>query len=126
MRRRVIKHQQNPNIGEVKYARNCYNIMGSITSSLSSATPGKKSRWILKCLCECRKTIHTKCVGQLATEMLFKYRRKSEYLSIPEKFGASCHYFSGMDGYKDFLLLKIHLNIQLCIMTSLHLDINNF
>ena len=34
--------------------------------------------------------------------------------------GAECHYFSGMDRYSDFLLLKIHLNIQLCIMTSLH------
>ena len=34
--------------------------------------------------------------------------------------GAECHYFSGMDRYDDFLLLKIHLNIQLCIMTSLH------
>ena len=30
------------------------------------------------------------------------------------------HYFSGMDRYEDFLLLKIHLNIQLCIMTRLH------
>ena len=33
---------------------------------------------------------------------------------------AECHYFSGMDRYKDFLLLKIHLNVQSCIMTSLH------
>ena len=30
--------------------------------------------------------------------------------------GAECHYFSGMDRYEDFLLLKIHLNI----MTALH------
>ena len=30
------------------------------------------------------------------------------------------NYFSGMDKYSDFLLLKIHLNIQVCIMTSLH------
>ena len=52
--------------------RNRYNIMGSITSSLSSATPGKKSRWILKCLsCECRETIHTEYLGLLATKMLF-------------------------------------------------------
>ena len=44
--------------------RNCYNIMGSITSSLSSATPRKKSRWVLKCLCECRETIHTEYFWQ--------------------------------------------------------------
>ena len=47
-----------------------YNIMGSITSSLSSATPGKKSRWVLKCLCECRETMHTEYLGLLATKML--------------------------------------------------------
>ena len=51
--------------------RNCYIIMGSITSSLSSATPGKKSRWVLKCLCECKETVHTKYLGLLATKMLF-------------------------------------------------------
>ena len=39
--------------------RNCYNIMGSITSSLSSATP------------ECRETIHTEYLGLLATKILF-------------------------------------------------------
>ena len=50
---------------------NCYNIMGSITSRLSSATPGKTSRWVLKCLCECRETIHTEYFGLLATKMLF-------------------------------------------------------
>ena len=50
---------------------NCYSIMGSITSSLSSATPGKTSRWVLKCLCECRETIHNEYLGLLATEMLF-------------------------------------------------------
>ena len=50
--------------------RNCYNFMGSITSSLSSATPGKKGRCVLKCLCECRETIHTEYLGLLATEML--------------------------------------------------------
>ena len=50
--------------------RNCNNIMGSITSSLSSATPGKKSRWVLKCLCECRETIHAEYLGLLATKML--------------------------------------------------------
>ena len=50
---------------------NCNNIMGSITSSLSSATPGKKSRWVLKCPCECRETIHTEYLGLLATKMLF-------------------------------------------------------
>ena len=38
---------------------NRYNIMGPIASSLGSATPGKKSRWVLKCLCEYRETIHT-------------------------------------------------------------------
>ena len=51
--------------------RNCYTIMGSITSSLSSATPGKNSRWFLKCLCECRETIHTEYLGLVATKMLF-------------------------------------------------------
>ena len=51
--------------------RNSYNIMGSITSSLSSATPGKKNRWVLRCLWECRETIDTKYLGLLATKMLF-------------------------------------------------------
>ena len=51
------------------------------------------------------------------------YSTKSEYLSIPEKKwtrGPEGHYFSGMDRYEDFLLPEIHLNIQLCNMTSLH------
>ena len=59
--------------------RNCNNIMGSITSSFSSATPGKKVRWVLKCLCVCRETIHTEYLGLLATKMLFSAQRLVTY-----------------------------------------------
>ena len=53
MCRRAIKHQHNQPASvrwNIQGKRNCYNIIGSITSSLSSATPGKKCRWVLKCL----------------------------------------------------------------------------
>ena len=65
--------------------RNCNNIMGSITLSLSSATPGKKSRWVLKCLCECRETIHTEYLGLLATKMLLNTQNTQKLVTYATK-----------------------------------------
>ena len=64
---------------------NCNNIMGSITSSLSSATPGKKTRWVLKSLCECRETIHTEYLGLLATKMLFNVQNTQRLVTYATK-----------------------------------------
>ena len=44
-------------------------MMGSITASLSKAASDKKSRRVLKYLCECRETIDIKYL--LKTEMIF-------------------------------------------------------
>ena len=68
--------------------RNCNNIMGSITSSLSSATPGKKSRWVLKCLCECRETIHTEYLVQRKQKRLFDGNGMNSFSCKDTKHGA--------------------------------------
>ena len=64
---------QPKNTDEVKYARK--GIVTILWDQLHQAyiqqDLAKKSRWVLKCLCECRETMHTKYVGLLATEMLF-------------------------------------------------------
>ena len=65
---------QPTSISEVKYARKkellqYYGI--NYIKLKFSYTWQKKSRWVLKCLCECRETIHTEKLGLLATKMLF-------------------------------------------------------
>ena len=72
MCRIAIKHQhsQPARWGEICKEKGIVTILWDQLHQASSATPGKKSRWVLKCLRECRETIYTECLDLLATKML--------------------------------------------------------